>query len=215
MTQGISLGASLLRWLSFIVLAAMLAGPRPIEAQEDDSITRWVVAPHGNEARYLVREQLMRRDLPNDAVGVTSRVEGGLAVDATGAVVASGSRFVIDLTDLTSDAERRDRFIKRNTLATDSFPTAVFVPTAFEGVVVPPDHGQASFRVRGDLTIRGVTREVTWDATARREDEDVVGTASTRFPFATFGLEIPRLGFILSVDDDIRLEYDFRLVPGG
>ena len=43
----------------------------------------------------------------------------------------------------------------------------------------------------------------------------VAGTATTRFPFGTFGLEIPKLGFILSVDDDIRLEYDFRLVPAS
>jgi hypothetical protein len=43
----------------------------------------------------------------------------------------------------------------------------------------------------------------------------VVGTATTRFPFGRFDLEIPRVRSVLSVDDDIRLEYDFRFEPSA
>lgn len=65
------------------------------------------------------------------------------------------------------------------------------------------------------MTVRGETRPVVWDVTARRDGSAVVGTASTRFPFSRFDLEIPRVRSVLSVDDDIRLEYDFRFIPGG
>jgi hypothetical protein len=69
----------------------------------------------------------------------------------------------------------------------------------------PEPHG-------GDLTINGVTQPVTWDVTASANDHGVTGTARTAFTFGTFDLAIPRVRSVLSVDDDIRLEYDFNLV---
>jgi hypothetical protein len=50
-----------------------------------------VVAPAGNEARYRIREQLVGVDLPNDAIGVTSDVTGGIAFDAAGNLVPGSS----------------------------------------------------------------------------------------------------------------------------
>lgn len=173
---------------------------------------RYTVAPSGNEARYYVREQLARFDFPNDAVGLTSRIEGGISIDEAGAVIADESRFVIDLASLESDSDRRDGFLRRNTLRTAEHPTAVFVPTAFDPV--PPLDGNAdvTFRIAGNLTIRGVTRPVTWDATARVTDDVVIGEARTSFTFADFEIEKPRVAAVLSVADDIRLEYVFVLM---
>ena len=37
----------------------------------------------------------------------------------------------------------------------------------------------------------------------------VTGQASTSFTFDTFDLDIPRLAFIMSVEDNIRVELDF------
>lgn len=34
------------------------------------------VAPQGNQARFVVREQLAGAELPNDAVGVTTAISG-------------------------------------------------------------------------------------------------------------------------------------------
>ena len=39
----------------------------------------------------------------------------------------------------------------------------------------------------------------------------VTGTAVTRFTFETFELTKPRVAILLSIDDDIALEYDFTL----
>jgi hypothetical protein len=38
-----------------------------------------------------------------------------------------------------------------------------------------------------------------------------VGTASTRFTFADFGITPPRVPILLSVADTIAIEYDFSL----
>lgn len=176
--------------------------------------TRYVVAPVGNEARYRVREQLARMDLPNDAIGKTNQVQGAIIVAADGRIVREGSSFTIDLKSIQSDNARRDGFLRRNTLQTDSFPTAVFVPTTARGLPSTLPVGNTSFDLMGDLTIHGVTRQATWRVNASRTAAGVItGTATTSFPFAAYGMTIPKVGMVLSVDDRITLEYDFNLLP--
>src|SRR5215211_3202792 len=175
---------------------------------------RFVVAPTGNEARYRVREQLAGFDLPKDAVGATKAVTGQIVVGADGKVVKDSSKFVVKLSEMKSDQTRRDNFLRRSTLETTKYPDAELVPVALEGLLLPIQPGSSqTFSVRGDLTVRGVTRPTTWQVTARAEGNDVVGTAATAFTFKDFNLEQPRVPVVLSVADTIRLEYDFRLVP--
>src|SRR4051812_27284496 len=58
---------------------------------------RYKVAADGNEARYRVREELAGVDFPNDAIGKTTSITGGIAFDNKGKIVRDSSRFVIDL----------------------------------------------------------------------------------------------------------------------
>lgn len=175
---------------------------------------RWIVAPAGNEVRYHVREQLASVSFPTDAVGTTSAVRGVLVLGPDGTIASDSSRFVVDLTGLTSDRERRDQFIRRNTLETARYPTAEFVPATAPGLPTPlPESGRVQFQLRGNLTIHGVTRPATWQVSARFEGGDITGTASTRFTFADVGMTAPRVMIVLSVADSIGLEYDFHLTP--
>jgi hypothetical protein len=54
-----------------------------------------------------------------------------------------------------------------------------------------------------------VTSPLAWDVTAQFEDGKATGLATTAFTFDTFDLDIPRLAFIMSVEDNIRVELDF------
>jgi polyisoprenoid-binding protein YceI len=174
----------------------------------------YVVAEEGNQARYRVREQLARLDFPNDAVGVTTAIQGRVMVTESGEVVREASRFVIGLTGLESDSDRRDNFLRRNTLGTDEHPDAIFVPTAIRGLPNPlPSSGEETLTLEGELTIRGVTRPVSWTVDAEFWEGAVFGQARTNFTFGDFELEVPSVGSVLSIRDDIRLEFDFRLVP--
>ena len=174
---------------------------------------KFVLAGEGNEARYRVRERLMNRDLDNDAIGATQRVTGTLVVDGQGRVVREGSRIVVDLTTLKSDSDRRDGFIQRRTLKTDSFPTVTLVPTGFRGATGGlPTSGTATFELLADLTVRGVTRPTVWQVTARADGSAVTGTAATAFTFKDFAIDQPRVPVVLSVADTIKLEYTFRFV---
>jgi polyisoprenoid-binding protein YceI len=173
-----------------------------------------VVAPEGNQVRYRIREQLVGVDLPNDAVGATGDVSGGIAFDAAGKVLPSASKFVVNVATLKSDKDRRDGYVRGRILGAAEFPTVELAPTAVRGISLPlPTTGTSTFQLLGDLTVRGVTRPTTWQVDAKFESGKVTGTATTTFTFAEFGLQQPRVPVVLSVDDSIKLEYDFSLVP--
>lgn len=174
---------------------------------------RFVPAPDGNEARYLVNETLARLNTPSDAVGKTSAVTGMLVINADGSIVGEESMFTVDLTTLQSDSDRRDNYVRGNTLETDMYPTAEIKLTAAEGLPSPlPTSGEVTFQLMGDLTIHGVTKPATWQVTAQVADGALTGLATTSFTFADYNMEKPSVMSVLSVDDTIRLEYQFNLV---
>ncbi len=87
------------------------------------------------------------------------------------------------------------------------------MPREVRGLPFPlPASGTAPVQLDGELTIREVTRPITWQVTARAADGTYSGTATTEFTFGTFELDIPRVASVLSIRDNIRLEYDFLLV---
>lgn len=165
-----------------------------------------------SEARYRVREQLARVSFPSDAVGATKAVTGTIVAKADGTIVSAESKFQVDLSKLKSDENQRDNFIKMNTLQTNRFPYAAFVPTAVQGLALPPPaSGEVTFKLVGDLTIRNVTKQVTWDAKATIAGNEATGTATTSFTFDYFNMMKPSVFTVLSVEDTIKLELDFHL----
>jgi polyisoprenoid-binding protein YceI len=173
--------------------------------------TRLEVVP-GSTASYRVQEQIVGISLPNEAVGSTDAVTGSLVLAPDGSIVSDQSKLSIDLRTLKSDQDRRDQYIKGRTLETDKFPMAEFVPKSVQGLASPlPTTGISGYQLTGDLTIHGVTKEVTWNGIATFSKDQVAGHAKTDFTFATFGLTKPMIGILLSVDDKIQLELEFRM----
>ena len=169
-----------------------------------------VVLQEGAVARYLVQEQFADVDLPNDAIGETSDVEGAFTFDESGSIVSEESRIVMNAASLRSDASRRDNYLSRNAIRTGQYPEIVFVATGVSGLPWPlPSSGEHTFEIQGGLTVRDVTRPVTWEVTAAFDGAAVTGTAKTAFTFSEFEMDVPVLVFLLSVDDNIRLELDF------
>ena len=138
---------------------------------------------------------------------------GVIAIDDAGKVIGDASRFVIDAATFASDRDRRDNYVRGRLLETAQHPSVVFVPTEARGITLPPSgSGSSAFDLIGDLTVRGVTRPTTWRVTATVANDQVSGNATTKFAFADFQMEKPRVRSVLSVADTIALEYDFRLV---
>jgi len=162
-------------------------------------------------ATYTVSEQFVGIDFPSDAMGSSSKVAGTLGIAKDGSVVP-GSKLTVDLSALKSDQDMRDNFAKTRTLETDKFPMAEFVPTKVEGLpLMIPTNGQNGFKLTGNMTIHGVTKEVVFQGIATYgRDNTVSGIAKTSFGFDTFGLAVPKIGRLASVDNKINLSLQFK-----
>jgi polyisoprenoid-binding protein YceI len=186
-------------------LAAVSATPRSAPG----AMLRFVLAATDQAARYRVRERLVGRDLPNDAVGETKSITGAIAFDSSGNVIRQESKFVVDAATFVSDMKRRDGRL----LDAEEYPSIVLMPTSVRGVTLPiPTSGSRAVEMMGDLTVRGVTRPTTWKGNVQFKDGRVVGSAATAFTFDDFQIEQPSVPVLLSVADTIRLEIDFNLI---
>ncbi|MBI3535981.1 MAG: YceI family protein [Chloroflexi bacterium] len=181
------------------------------DALPKDAI-RIVIVPEKSEARYRVREQLAGVNFPSDAIGATRVITGTIIGRPDGTIISAASKFRVDLRTLKSDRDQRDNFLRMDTLQTNRYPFAEFVPMEAPGLplAVPAD-GKADYKLIGDLTIRDVTKRVTWDVSAKTQGNEATGQAKTSFNFATFNMQIPRVFTVLSIDDKITLELDFVL----
>jgi polyisoprenoid-binding protein YceI len=122
---------------------------------------------------------------------------------------SADSKITFDVTTLASDNRDRDNFVKMDTLQTRQFPKADFVPTKATGLTLPlATTGTFTFKLTGNLTIHGKSKEVTFDVVAKRSGADLTATAtlSPSVKFGDFGLKAPSVPFrVVSIVDEIRL----------
>ncbi len=174
---------------------------------------QYTIVPAQSEARYRLREQLANVSLPNDAIGKTNQVSGSVVLKPDGAIDSANSQFVVDVSTLQSDRSQRDNYVRRNVLGTSQYPTVTFVPAQVTGLPSPlPESGPVNFQLAGDLTIKDVTKPVTWQVTGTINGDQATGQAQTSFKFADFNLTQPRVPIVLSVEDNITLELDLTLL---
>jgi polyisoprenoid-binding protein YceI len=89
---------------------------------------------------------------------------------------------------------------------TAEFPTATFVLSRpIELDAVPDDLEEITVTAVGDLTLRGVTREVTFDLVARRRGSQLEVDASIPIVFDDYGIPEPSFG-PASVGDEGEIE---------
>jgi polyisoprenoid-binding protein YceI len=170
----------------------------------------WTVSDT-SKATVRVREQLVGVNLPSDAVLVATGATGTFVLKDDG-TFSSDSKISFDLTTLASDQRDRDNFVKMDTLQTRQFPKAEFVPTKTSGLVLPmPASGESTFKLTGQITIHGKTKDVTFDVVAKRTGNDLTATATAAptWKFGDFGMSAPSVPFrVVSVVDEIRVVVD-------
>jgi len=164
-----------------------------------------------SKATVRVREQLVGVNLPSDAILVAIGATGAFLLKDDG-TFSSDSKITFDLTTLASDQRDRDNFVKMDTLQTRQFPKAEFVPTKTTGLVLPmPASGEFTFKLTGQITIHGKTKDVTFDVVATRSGNDLTATATAAptWKFGDFGMSAPSVPFrVVSVVDEIRVVVD-------
>ncbi|HEX2187754.1 MAG TPA: YceI family protein [Longimicrobiaceae bacterium] len=144
-------------------------------------------------------------------------VTGTIAIDEA-APDRSAVEVVIGAASIDTRTEQRDAHLRSaDFLDVEAHPTLTFRSRRIEGAANREGDG---FRVVGDLTIRGVTREVTLDATYDGRGTDPWGgervsfSARTRIDRRDFGLtwnQALETGGIL-VSNDVKIEIEVQAV---
>jgi len=175
-------------------------------------IVTFVLDGAGTQARFLIDEIL--RGSPNTVTGATSQVAGEIQIDLGSPVEAVVSPIQVEAGSLATDSNLRDRAIRNFILQTSQFPQVVFTPTSVEGLPEAAVVGQAlTFTVTGDLTIRDVSRPVTFSVTLTPEsDAWLTGLASATILRSDFGLTIPSVPSVADVSQEVKLELEFVAV---
>ncbi|MGH2490066.1 MAG: YceI family protein [Candidatus Limnocylindria bacterium] len=170
----------------------------------------WTVSDT-SKATVRVREQLVGVNLPSDAVLVATGATGTFLLMDDG-TFSPDSKITFDLTTLASDQRNRDDFVKMDTLQTRQFPKAEFVPTKTSALTLPmPASGEFTFKLTGQMTIHGKTKEVTFDVVAKRTGNELTATATAApsWKFGDFGMTAPSVPFrVVSIVDEIRVAVD-------
>lgn len=155
----------------------------------------WRVGP-GSEAGYRVVEVLFGQD--NTAVGRTSSVTGTMQVSGT---TVSAATVTVDLATVTSDESRRDGQFRGRIMDTANFPTATFALNQAISVPELPVEGvDVNVQAPGRLTLRGMSRNIVADLTARRTGSTVAVQGTIEVVFADYGIPDPSFSGVTTRD---------------
>jgi len=170
------------------------------------------IDPNASSARFVIDEIL--RGSPYTVVGTTNQVAGQIAADLDDLDAAKVSEIRINARTLTTDADGRNRMLKNQILQTDQHEFITFTPKQLVGVPDTVDVGQSfKFQMVGDLTIRGTTREATFDVSVTPTAENrLEGTASSVIRYADWGVTIPQAPSVAGVAEQVALHLDFVAV---
>lgn len=168
------------------------------------------IVPDQTEVSYQVQEQFLNRDLPNLAIGKTTSIEGEFQFSLDGKPTGQVTKMTVDLRTLASDEGRRDRRLRTQWLESDTYPLAEFVSTGVEGVPDSYTEGQEiTFKLTGDMTIREITKPVTFDVRGTLVGDTVTGTATTLLYMKDFGFDPPDIAGMLTVEDGVTVTVNF------
>lgn len=167
------------------------------------------IDPDSSQASYRVGETFFDQRGFVIAVGTTNAVAGDILVDPANLSASQVGEIVVDISQLRTDEPMRDNAIRRQWLESATYPLARFNNSQISGIPATATEGQPfKFQILGDMTVREVTKPVTWEAETTLDGDTLRGTATTQLKMSEFGIEPPRL-MSLEVEDDVELTLEF------
>jgi polyisoprenoid-binding protein YceI len=172
------------------------------------TLTTWSIDPAHSSIEFAVRH-LMISTVKGRFTEVTGSVTSDDAELSSGRVDISIGVASID----TREAQRDAHLRSADFFDAENFPALTFRSTRVEG-------SGDSFKLIGDLSIRGVSRQVVLDVTSEGRGKDPWGgeragfSGNTKIKRSDFGLtwnQLLETGGV-AVSDDVRISIDVELV---
>ena len=171
------------------------------------STTKWIIDPTHSEVAFKVKHLVI-----STVTGYFRKFEGAAesaSEDFNGASVS----FSLDVNSIDTNQSDRDQHLK----SADFFDSASFPSIAFAGKLV---NQGGEYQLQGDLTLKGITQQVTLDVTYGGTVADPYGQTKAGFEIEgklnrkDFGLTwsaITEAGSVV-VSDQVRLQLSVQLV---
>ncbi len=194
----------------------------PVSSEEPQERTFEIIGAE-SEASYTVTvdEEFFAGAVQNlgkqlgffTSVGATQAISGQITLILGDQPRLIGGEFVVDISTLKSDDRRRDERILEQFLRSRLFPLAVFQPLAIEGLAGPYIDGeQVEFQMIGEMTIREVTRPVTFAVSASVTDGVLEGSARTMILMTDFDFDPPEIAGFMKAEDQVLINVVFVAV---
>jgi polyisoprenoid-binding protein YceI len=171
------------------------------------STTKWIIDPTHSEVAFKVKHLVI-----STVTGYFRKFEGA-AESASEDFNAASVTFSLDVNSIDTNQSDRDQHLK----SADFFDTASFPSIAFAGKLV---NQGGEYQLQGDLTLKGITQQVTLDVTYGGTVADPYGQTKAGFEIEgklnrkDFGLTwsaITEAGSVV-VSDQVRLQLSVQLV---
>lgn len=197
------------RWLAPEAAAPLsVATSAPTAAPVDTVADAYTMGP-GSEAGYRVGELLYGQRV--EAVGRTPDVTGSVRLADTR---VTAGEITVDIRTVTSDQSRRDDYFTASIMETARYPNATF--TLMQPVDLGPEFASGARVTRdatGTITVKDVTRQVTFPLTALRNGDAIEVSGSVPVTFTDFGIEPPNFADVVTVDPTGQVEFLLKLRP--
>jgi polyisoprenoid-binding protein YceI len=185
-----------------VLLGLMLTVPAAAQ-------TTWTIDPSHSTAGFSVRHMMV-----SNVKGSFGKMEGTITWDGKDVKTVQASA-TIDATTITTNNEKRDTHLK----SADFFDVAQFPTITFKSKRVEPG-ADGHFKLIGDLTMHGVTKEVTLDVEGPTQPfvsggrARIGATATTKLNRQDYGVKWSRTldGGGVVAGDEVAITLELELV---
>jgi len=173
------------------------------------------IVPGESQLKYEVYETFINdNNRLNLAVGTTPQITGDVQLDPAAPANTTLGEITADISQFQSDSSRRDNALRDRFIESARYPNVTFAAQSIEGLPTTYQEGEElSLKISGDLTIRDVTRPVTFDATVKLEGDTLSGEAVTTILMSDFGFGPISIGGILNTEDEAKVTLTFVARP--
>lgn len=149
---------------------------------------------------------------PGTVTGITGDVSGEFLLTSDAHPTITSMKILVDLRTLDSGSSERDDHVRTDTLEVSKYPYAMF--TVVNAQVLPGSYSEGqevTFKLKGSLTLHGVTRATIFTMQAQLAGNTVSGFATTLVHLQDFNMKTPitTAAVTITVSKDITLSVQF------
>ena len=176
--------------------------------KDSAATTKWVIDPLHSEVMFKVKHLVI-----STVTGSFSKFEG-TAITTEDSFENAGINFAIDVNSIYTGQEQRDVHLKNGDFfEAETFPKITFQSSSFIKT------GAENYVLKGNLTLKGVTKEITLNAEYGGTEKDHYGNTKAGFEVSgiinrkEFGLSYNALTETgcLSLGENVKLSANIQL----